>query len=73
MAQGVLPYNYEEEKTASGMTSRAGLPIYLDLASILNLGESIAKHLHLKMQGWTDEQVVMSLVLAQPCGRRVRR
>ena len=68
MAQGILPYNYEEEKTVSGMTSRAGLPIYLDLASILNLGESIAKHLHVKIQGWTDEQVVMSVVLLNLAG-----
>ncbi len=51
MTQGVFPYKYEEEKTISGMTSLAGLPIYLDLASVLNLGESIATHLHAKAQG----------------------
>jgi len=68
MAQGVLPYKYEEEKTASGMTSFAGLPIYLDLASVLNLRESIARHLHIKMQGWTDEQIVMSLILLNLAG-----
>ena len=38
MAQGVLPYKYEKEKTAGGMTSLAGLPVYPDLASVLNLG-----------------------------------
>jgi hypothetical protein len=68
MAQGVLPYKYEEEKTASGMTSLGGLPVYLDLACVLNLGESITERLHVKMQGWTDEQIVMTLVLLNLAG-----
>lgn len=68
MAQGFLPYKYEQENQASGMTSLAGLPIYLDLASVLNLGESIARHLHIKMRGWTDEQIVMSLILLNLAG-----
>jgi len=29
MTQGVLPFKYEEEKTQIGMTSLAGLPVYL--------------------------------------------
>jgi len=32
MAQGILPFKYEEEKKNTGMTSLAGLPIYLELA-----------------------------------------
>jgi hypothetical protein len=68
MPQGVLPYKYEEERTDAGMTALAGLPIYLDLASVLSVGESIARHLHIKMQGWTDEQIVMSLVLLNLAG-----
>ncbi len=32
MAQGVLPYKYEEERNDAGMTAMAGLPVYLDLA-----------------------------------------
>jgi len=68
MAQGILPYKYEKEKTASGMTSPAGLPVYLDLASILGLGESISTHLHVKVQGWTDEQIVLSLILLNLAG-----
>ena len=50
------------------MTSLAGLPVYLDLASVLNLGESIASHLHAKIQGWTDEQIVISLILLNLAG-----
>jgi len=68
MPQGILPYKYEEEKTASGMTSLAGLPVYLDLASVLGLGESVSTHLHVKAQGWTDEQIVMSLILLNLAG-----
>ncbi len=68
MAQGLLPYKYEKEKTDSGMTSLAGLPIYLDLASVLNLGESISSHLHTKVQGWTDEQIILSLILLNLAG-----
>jgi hypothetical protein len=68
MAQGILPYKYEEVKTGSGMTALAGLPVYLDLASVLNLGESITRHLHIKVQGWTDEQIVMSLILLNLAG-----
>ena len=33
MPQGILPYKYEKEKTDSGMTSLAGLPVYLDFAA----------------------------------------
>jgi hypothetical protein len=68
MAQGVLPYKIEEEKTTSGMTSLAGLPVYLDLASVLNLGTSITQRLHIKIQGWTDEQIVMALILLNLAG-----
>mgnify|MGYP000845685822 CR=1 FL=1 len=68
MPQGLLPYNYKVEKTTSGMTSLAGLPIYLDLASVLNLGASITQHLHIKIQGWTDEQIVMALILLNLAG-----
>ena len=68
MPQGVFPYKYEKEKTTSGMTALAGLPVYLDLASVLNLGESISTHLHAKAQGWTDERIVMSLILLNLAG-----
>ena len=61
MAQGVLPFKYEEEKTLSGTTALAGLPVYLDLAKVLGLTKSIEKHLKIReySQGWTDMQTVM--------------
>lgn len=68
MPQGVLPYKYEEEKTESGMTALAGLPVYLDLASLLGLGDHIRRHMYVKDQGWTDEQTILSLVMLNLAG-----
>jgi len=68
MAQGVLPFKYEEEKKETGMTGLAGLPIYLDLATIMGLGESIGRHLHIKQRGWTDKQVLLSLIMLNLAG-----
>jgi hypothetical protein len=42
MAQGVLPFKYEAEKNRSGMTALAGLPTYLDLASVCGLQASVS-------------------------------
>lgn len=70
MAQGVLPYKYEEESKEAGMTAMAGLPVYLDLASVLGVGDCIGAHVHVKKsdQGWTDEQAVLSLILLNLAG-----
>jgi len=70
MTQGVLPFKYEEAKTQSGMTALAGLPLYLDLAKVIGLSKSIQQHLKIrkKSQGWTDSQVVSSLVLLNLAG-----
>lgn len=64
MPQGNLPYKYEEERKPAGMTSLAGLPVYLDLASALGVPRSIERHLAFRpTQGWTDRQMVLSLML----------
>ncbi|NCP76476.1 IS1380 family transposase [Shewanella vesiculosa] len=68
MAQGVLPFKYEEEKRDTGMTALAGLPVYMDLASAMGMHESIERHLHIKQQGWTDRQTLMSLILMNLAG-----
>jgi hypothetical protein len=69
--QGVLPFSYECEPTESGMTALAGLPSYLELAAVVKLPDSIQRHLagcHLKEQGWTDTQIIISLVLLNIAG-----
>ncbi len=70
MSQGLLPFKYEEEKTGSGITALAGLPLYLDLAKVIGLSKSIQKHLKIRArsQGWSDSQVVLSLVLLNLAG-----
>jgi len=71
MTQGVLPFQYEVSATACGMTALAGLPAYLDLAAVSGLTGAIRRHLNVgaeRQQGWTDAQVVMSLVLLNLAG-----
>lgn len=71
LKQGVLPFSYECEPTESGMTALAGLPAYLELAVVAKLPDSIKRHLEgcqLKQQGWTDTQIILSLVLLNIAG-----
>lgn len=52
------------------MTAMAGLPIYLDLAWVLGVGDFIRAHVQARKsdQGWTDEQAVVSLMLLNLAG-----
>tara|TARA_B100000315_G_C14545055_1_gene572811 strand:- start:204 stop:1730 length:1527 start_codon:yes stop_codon:yes gene_type:complete len=70
MKQGVLPFQYEEEKSSTGMTALAGLPAYLDLARVAGLARSIGRHVRLREtgQGWSDSQMITSLVLLNLAG-----
>ncbi len=70
MAQGALPFKYEEQRQFGGMTALAGLPVYLDLAHVMGLSKSVGKHLSVRAggRGWTDAQVVTSLVLLNLAG-----
>lgn len=70
MAQGVLPFQYEVENRVGGMTALAGLPAYLEFAQVMGLGRIISCNVKARHgdQGWTDEQMVMSLVLLNLAG-----
>lgn len=70
MSQGVLGFQYESEDKESGMTGLGGLLLYLDLAEAAALSRSIERHLRVRagVQGWTDCQVVMSLILLNLAG-----
>ena len=69
MAQGLLPFLYVEEKK-TGATALAGLPVYLELAQVIGLSKSVQKHLKVREggQGWTDSQMIISLVLLNLAG-----
>lgn len=52
------------------MTALGGLPVYLDLAHVLGLSESVDRHLKVRAdgRGFTDSQMVMSLILLNLAG-----
>lgn len=70
MTQGVLPFQLTEEFSGSGVTSLAGLPMYLELFHVLGLAHSIEKHLKVRSggQGYTDAQVVIPIILMNLAG-----
>lgn len=71
MAQGVLPFQYQDQNRITGLTSFAGLPAYMDLAQAFGLRDSIYRHLGIRRQskqGWSDHQIVMALILLNLAG-----
>jgi len=51
MAQGVLPFQYQDQKHVAGLTALAGLPAYLDLAQAAGLRDSLCRHLKIRSDG----------------------
>ncbi len=71
MPQGILSFQYRVEPSTTGMTGLAGLPAYLELAVASGLIDSVRRHMKVcadQDQGWTDDQIVMSLVLLNIAG-----
>ena len=71
MAQGVLPFQYQDQNRVAGLTALAGLPTYLDLAQAAGLRDSICRHLNIRSdskQGWSDHQIIMTLILLNLAG-----
>src|SRR4030065_2314231 len=54
----------------SGMTALGGLPVYLDLTQVAGLSRSVERYVSSRTgsQGWTDAQMVMSLILLPLAG-----
>ena len=69
MTQGTLPFQYAQEKGSTGLTGLAGLAAYLDLPAGCCF-RSVSWHLGINegRQGWTEAQVVTSLVLLNLAG-----
>ena len=70
MTQGIHPFKYENDKQKIEMTGFGGFPVYLDLVQAAGLSKSIDRNLKARSysQGWTDSQVVMSLILLDLAG-----
>ena len=52
------------------MTALGGLPVYLDLTQVAGLSRSVERYVSSRTgsQGWTDAQMVMSLILLPLAG-----
>jgi hypothetical protein len=70
MAQGILPFQYEFEKKPGGMTALAGLPLFVEFAYLMGLQRLIEGHVWARRgdKGWTDDQMIMALVLLNLAG-----
>ena len=70
MRQRVLPFQYEQEKSTTSMTALSGLLPYLELIHVSGLKSSVERCVGLREcgQGWTDSQIVTSLILLNVAG-----
>ncbi len=68
MPQRTLPFQYQAEKNDSGLTGFAGLPLYIELAVQSGLVQHINQTLKTKARGWTDAEMILSLILLNLAG-----
>ena len=70
MKQGLLAFQYEQEKGSTGMTGLSGLMTYVELMQAAGLRSSVERHMRLRErgQGWTDSQMIISLMLLNLAG-----
>ena len=70
MKQGLLAFQYEQEKGSMGMTGLSGLMTYLELMQAAGLRSSVERHVRLRErgQGWTDSEMIISLMLLNLAG-----
>ena len=70
MKQGLLAFQYEEEKSTTGMTALSGLMTYVEVMHVAGLRSSVERRVGLRGggQGWTDSQIITSLILLNLAG-----
>jgi Transposase DDE domain group 1 len=67
--QGVLGFQYEAERSCGGLTSLAGLPLYLDLVQHSGLAAAIGRYVCVAgSQGWLDVQMALAVVFLNLAG-----
>ena len=73
MKQGLLAFQYEQEKGSTGMTGLSGLMTYVELMHAAGLRSSVERHVRLREcgQGWTDSQIIIVADTAELGRRRV--
>ena len=54
LPQGVLGFQHEADRSSGGLTSLAGLPLYLDLVEAIGLGAAIRIMWLDRRAGWTS-------------------
>ena len=71
MKQGLLAFQYEQEKGSTGMTGLSGLMTYLELMQAAGLRSSVERHVRLRERGQgLDGQPDDHLADAAELGRR---
>jgi hypothetical protein len=69
VAQGVLSFQYESDSSGAGLTSLAGLPLYLDLIHASGFAAAIRQQVHVAgTQGWLDIQMVLAVIFLNLAG-----
>lgn len=71
MPQFALPFKYEEETRASGMTGLAGLPLYVELLHTLKIRQIMRESLDSgteECRVWKPSDIVLALVLLNLAG-----
>ena len=68
MTQKALPFQYSSAKKTAKITGLAGLPLYLELAIKSGLTKNIEKSLQIKQRGWTDVEMILSLIMLNFAG-----
>ena len=69
LPQGVLGFQYDEEPSGLGLTSLAGLPLYLELLQASGIPAAVREHMRVAgAQGWLDIQMVMALLVLNLAG-----
>lgn len=67
--QGVLSYRTEGERTRENLTGLSGLAVYVDLIVASGVLKSLGDRVSLcGEQGWTDEEMALSLLLVNLAG-----
>jgi hypothetical protein len=68
MPESLLPFQYASEKNISGLTAFAGLPLYMEMAYATGLNQVLKEKLNSKEQGWSDGEIILSLILLNIAG-----